>query len=157
MRVVGKWAAALTIACACSGPPPTAPAAVINATPNSVCVGDDFKTQIHLDSRGSAPALTLVYTRPDPDAGDLTYAWFVDGDVCRGLDSDPSPCDVVIDGSSVDALGDMTNPDLLFTMRGDRPVNVTLRVTNAAGGVTESRTTVSITPLDDAGTCPLPQ
>ncbi len=141
---------------ACSGPPPAAPAAVINATPSSVCVGDDFRTQVHLDSRGSSPQLTLVYTRPDPDAGDITYDWSFSGAVCKGLDSDPKPCNVVIDGSSVDALGNINGTDVLFTMLGDRPVDVTLTVQNVAGGVTETHVTVSITPLDDAGTCPLP-
>jgi hypothetical protein len=140
---------------ACSGPPPVAPAAVINATPTSVCYGDAFRTQIHLDSRGSSPELTLVYTKPDPDAGDLKFDWSFSGAVCKGLDSDPTPCDVKIDPSSTDALGDINNGDVLFTMAGDRPVDATLKVTNAAGGVTIAKLTVSITPVDDAGACPL--
>jgi len=40
-------------------------------------------------------------------------------------------------------------------MAGDRPVDATLKVTNAAGGVTIANLTVSITPQDDAGACPL--
>ncbi len=141
---------------ACSGPPPAAPAAVINATPSSVCVGDDFRTQIHLDSRGSSPQLTLVYTRPDPDAGAITYAWSFSGAVCTGFPTDPPTCDVKIDSASLDPTGAINGSDVLFTMAGDRPVDVTLRVTNVAGGVTDTQLTVTITPLDDAGTCPLP-
>jgi hypothetical protein len=75
--------------------------------------------------------------------------------VCKGLDSDPDPCNVKIDGASVDALGVMNGSDVLFTMAGDRPVDATLKVTNAAGGVTIAHLTVSITPVDDAGACPL--
>jgi len=140
---------------ACSGPPPVAPAAVINATPSSVCYGDAFRTQVHLDSRGSSPELTLVYTRPDPDAGEITFDRSFSGGVCLGLDSDPATCNVKIDPASSDALGHMTGSDVLFTMAGDRPVNATLKVTNAAGGVTIAKLTISITPLDDAGACPL--
>jgi hypothetical protein len=149
----------LVVVCAgaCSGPPPTVPAAVITATPASVCVGDGFKTKIHLDSIGSSPRLTLVYTPPDPDAGDLLYDWSLSGAVCKGLDSDPSPCDVVVDGESVDATGAMSNSDVLLTMAGDRPVDATLVVKNAAGGVLEAHATISITPLDATGACPLPQ
>jgi len=144
---------------ACSGPPPVAPAAVINATPSSVCVGDDFRTQIHHDSRGSSPQLTLVYTRPDPDAGDITYDWRFSGAVCMdgNPDNPDGACDVVIDSASFDPTFAITGTDVLFTMAGDRPVDVTLRVTNAAGGVTETHATITITPLDDAGACPLPR
>ena len=127
---------------------------MINATPSSVCYGDSFRTQIHLDSRGSSPELTLVYTRPDPDAGDLQFDWSFSGGVCKGT-NDPPVCDVKIDDASHDALGQINNSDVLFTMAGDRPVDATLKVTNAAGGVTTAKLTISITPLDDAGACPL--
>ena len=140
---------------ACSGPPPVAPAAVVNATPSSVCYGDQFRTQIHLDSRGSSPELTLVYTKPDPDAGEIKFDWSFSGAVCKNVDSDPAVCNVTVDAASTDALGQINNADVLFTMAGDRPVDVALKVTNAAGGVTIARLTVSITPLDDAGACPL--
>jgi hypothetical protein len=132
-----------------------APAAVINATPTSVCYGDAFRTQIHLDSRGSSPELTLVYTRPDPDAGDLKFDWSFSGAVCTGLDSDPPTCNVKIDPASTDALGEINGSDVLLTIAGDRPVDATLKVTNAAGGVTIAELTITITPLDDAGACPL--
>jgi len=131
-----------------------APAAVINATPSSVCYGDAFRTQIHLDSRGSSPELTLVYTRPDPDAGELRFDWSFSGAVCKGT-NDPPVCNVKIDDGSHDALGQINNADVLFTMAGDRPVDATLKVTNAAGGVTIARVTISITPAGDAGACPL--
>jgi hypothetical protein len=142
---VGLRGAIAVFVAACSGPPPVAPAAVINATPTTVCYGDAFRTQVHLDSRGSSPELTLVYTKPDPDAGDIAFDWSFSGAVCKGLDSDPKICNVKIDGASVDALGQINGTDVLFTMAGDRPVDATLKVTNAAGGVTVAHLTVSIT------------
>ncbi len=141
---------------ACSGPPPPAPAAVINATPSSVCYGDDFRTSIHLDSRGTSPDLTLIYTKPDPDAGVPTTTWTFLGNTCQDRTSDPT-CDIAIDPGSVEPSGAIDFDTVTFTMRGDKPVQVSLRVQNAAGGVTETATTISITPLDDAGVCPLPQ
>jgi hypothetical protein len=151
---VGLRRITLTLLFACSGPPPVAPAAVINATPSSVCYGDQFRTQIHLDSRGSSPELTLVYTKPDPDAGDISFNWSFSGAVCTGT-NDPPVCNVKIDPASTDALGQIEGSDVLLTMAGDRPVDATLKVTNAAGGVTIAHLTISITPLDDAGACPL--
>jgi hypothetical protein len=141
-----------TLLFACSSPPPQAPAAVINATPSSVCAGDAFRTQIHLDSRGSAPELTLVYMRPDPDAGELHYDWSLTGNVCIGASA--GPCDVKVDEASIDSLGEMSGSDVLFTMAGDRPVTATLTVTNAAQGSTTTSLTVTLTHADDSGTCP---
>jgi len=136
---------------------------VVNAIPTSVCEGDDFQTLIELDSTGSSPALTLVYTPPDPDAAlaycksPICYAWSFSGAVCKGLQTDPSPCDVNIDPGSVEPDGTIDNPTVNLTIAGDRPVLVTLRIENAVGGVTETQTSITITPLDDAGACPLPQ
>jgi hypothetical protein len=156
----------LVVCAACSGPPPQAPAAVITATPTSVCVGDNFQTPIELDSLGSSPLLTLVYTPPSADAAvaacalpgnDVCYAWSFSGAVCKGLSTDPVPCDVIIDPGSVEPDGTVDGSSVLLTMAGDNPVLVTLQVTNAAGGVTTTQTSITITPLDDAGACPLPQ
>jgi hypothetical protein len=156
----------MVVCAACSAPPPQAPAAVITATPTSVCVGDDFQTQIELDSLGSSPVLTLIYSPPGPDAAvaacalpgnDVCYAWSFSGAVCTGQPTDPNPCDVVIDPGSVEPDGTIDGTSVLLTMAGDRPLLVTLTVENAAGGVIQTQTTISITPLDDAGMCPLPQ
>lgn len=161
MRCVRQsWAIVVTLAC--SGPPPPSPGVVITANPTSVCQGDDFKTPVHLDSVGSSPELTLVFAAAQPDAGTLNYSWSVTGAVCKGLPSDPNPCDVVIDPSSVDALGNLYNSDLLLTMAGDRPVYVSLTVTVAyadgtTGGSSTAQGVVPITPLDSSGHCPLAQ
>jgi hypothetical protein len=149
-------------ALACSGPPPPPPSAVIIVTPESVCVGDDFHTQVHLSSQGSSPELTLVYASPGADAGSLSYDWELTGAVCKGVATDPNPCDVIIDPGSVDALGDISGSDVLLTMQGDRPVFVSLTVTvefdgGATGGTITTQADIPITPLDDAGQCPLPQ
>jgi hypothetical protein len=135
---------------------------VITATPTSVCVGDNFQTPIELDSLGSSPLLTLIYTPPSADAGvacqgSICYSWSFSGAVCTGLATDPSPCDVIIDPGSVDPTGAVDYSTVLLTMAGDRPVLATLQITNAAGGVIETQTSITITPLDDAGVCPLPQ
>ena len=149
--------AIITCALACSGPPPASPGAVINATPSSVCVGDAFHTQIHLDSRGSSPTLTLVYSVQD--AGALTYAWAFSGVVCRHIGDDPDCTkpgyDVIVDGSSVEPDGTIDNSDVLLTVSGNVPVQVSLTVTNAANTAASVQSTISITPLDDAGACPL--
>lgn len=137
---------------ACSGPPPPIPGAVIEETPSSVCVGDDFKTQIHVDSRGSSPSLTLVYSPPAADAGELEYAWTFSGNVCVGIPTDPSPCDVKIDPASLDPHNHMTSSDVLLTMSGNVPIQVTLALT--VDGVTSTvQSTIAITLLE-GGTCP---
>ena len=133
------------IAVACSGPPPTPPSAIVNVSPSSVCVGDAFKTPIHLDGSSSSPRLTLVYTRPDPDAGALKYLWTLSGD------------DIQVDDGSKDSDGSLDFDSVNLKMAGQRPLHVTLTVTNAAMGVTVTDVTIPITPLAPDGTCPLPQ
>jgi hypothetical protein len=49
-----------------------------------------------------------------------------------------------------------TEPDILVSMAADRPLHVNLRVENSVGGVSEALKTLSITPLDADGACPLP-
>ncbi|HEY1960697.1 MAG TPA: hypothetical protein VGH28_34030 [Polyangiaceae bacterium] len=166
----GRLARIACIVCAgaCSGPPSSVPAAIMNATPSSVCAGDHFATSIHLDSQGSSPVLTLVYSPPAPDAGAIHFAWSFSGAVCTGIPASPgdwttlggqaaSDCDVLIDPGSVDALGDVAGSDVILAIAGDRPVDVTLVVTSDAGGTLTARRTISITALDDAGACPLPK
>jgi hypothetical protein len=154
-----RWWGSFVLFAACSGPPPPPPSAIISITPGSVCVGDGFHTQVHVDSRGSSAELTLVAAPASPDAGTLLYDWSFSGAVCKGLPTDPKPCDVVIDPGSVDALGNINNSDVLLTMLGDRPVFVTLAVTisfadGTTGGGATSQTVIPITLLDDAGMCP---
>lgn len=129
---------ALIAIASCGEPPPPAPSAVITMSPTSVCVGDAFTTPIHLDATSSAQTLTLVYVRPDPDAGPLQFTWSFSGSAIQIDD------------------GDTSSDSLTLRMQGDRPLHVTLRVQNASGGVTEALSTVSITPRDSTGQCPLP-
>ena len=164
----GQFVLAVAFGCACSGPPKTVPAAIVNATPASVCAGDAFRTSIHLDSSGSSPVLTLVYSKPDPDAGAIHYSWSFSGAVCVGLAASPgswttltgappTTCDVLLDPSSVDALNQVSGSDVMLSIAGDRPVDVTLVVTSDAGGTLAAHTTITITTPDDAGACPLPK
>jgi len=142
----------MVAALACSAPPPPIPGAVIEATPSAVCEGDDFQTEVHLDSRGSSPTLTLVYSPPAPDAGELTYLWTLSGNVCLGLPSDPTPCDVMVDPGSLDPHNQMTNSDVFLTMSGLVPIQVSLTLT--ANGVSSTlQSTIEIT-LPEAGVCP---
>jgi|GEM_PF-6459632 len=126
------------IAIACGSPPPPAPSAVIVMSPSSVCVGDAFTTPIHLDATSSAQGLTLVYVRPDPNAPPLSYTWSFEGAAMR-FDE-----------------GDAHSDTLTVRSSGDRPLHVTLEVRNSLGGVTDALASISITPVDAAGRCPLP-
>lgn len=123
----------------CSEPPPPAPSAVIRACPWSLCEGDDFATSIHLDATRSAPRLTLVEAPPDPDEPPLKTRWSFAGS------------DWLFDED-----GTADQPDVLVSMAADRPLHVTLVVENAAGGVAQALKSISVTPLDEAGQCPLP-
>ena len=115
------------VLCACGGPPPPPPTAVIVAEPPSLCEGDGHATPVLLDGRDSAARLTLVPVPPDPDAPPLTYEWSFQGAEHRVVD------------------GDLGSDHLTITAAADRPLHVTLRVTNELGGVAESIQTVGIT------------
>lgn len=137
-RAVGLVALAVAVV-GCGEPPPPAPSAVIRACPASLCVGDDFATSVHLDAKKSAPRLTLVEAPREPDEPPLQLLWSFAG------------AEMLFDDESVP-----TSADILVSSRADRPLHVTLRVENAAGGVSEALKTISITPLGDDGSCPLP-
>ncbi len=160
---MGARGVCIMVCVACSGPPPPAPSAIITETPSSVCIGDDFTTPIQIDSSGTSNELSLVSSPPSADASAPTLAWSFSGAVCKGLPTDPTLpdggpwCDVKIDPGSLDPTGAVNGTSVLVTVAGDRPVFVTLRVQNAAGGVTEAQSTITITPLDPTGACPLPQ
>jgi len=139
-RGVPKWAAVLWALplLGCGEPPPPAPSAVIRACPAAVCLGDDFATSIHLDASKSAPRLTLVEVPADPDEPPLSFSWSFSG---SGMLFD---------------RGTTAEPDILVSMKADRPLHVRLRVENADGGVAEALQSIAVTPLDEAGLCPLP-
>lgn len=126
------------LSAACGEPPPPAPSAVIDASPEAVCLGDEFETTIRLDASDSAPYLTLVYVPPDPDAPPLKLDWTFSGSETTLLD------------------GDAHSVELALAMKGDRPLHVTLEVENSVGGVSRVTKTIAVTPLDDDGNCPLP-
>ncbi len=110
----------------CAGPPPLPPTAVIDATPDVICAGDDFGTVIELSSARSAAALSLVPAPPDPGAPPLEVAWYLDGAAHR-----------VVAGSS-------TSPRLSVTTSGDRPLHVLLTVRDGEGGEATSLATVGV-------------
>jgi hypothetical protein len=135
MKAASALALALVAAVGCGSPPPPAPSAVIIADPPSVCFGDDYATGIRLDGSRSTPHLSLVYSRPDPSEGQLTFAWSFEGSAYQ-----------------VDPNSDPGSATMVVTMAADRPLHVRLRVTNAEGGVTEALTTIAVTfSVPDAG------
>lgn len=123
---------------ACSSPPAPTPSAVITATPSSVCMGDDFATPILLDSGDSRGRLTLVPVPPAADGGGLVVRWSFAGSSFHVVE------------------GDVHLPQLIVTLRGDRPLHVTLGVDNAEGGHADAHLTISVTTRDATGGCPLP-
>jgi hypothetical protein len=110
---------------------------IVEATPTALCVGDEFRTDIRLDGRKSAAALSLVYAPPDPSAPPLMFRWSFSGAEVRVEDGDPS------------------DDHLVVRTKGDRPLHVRLHVKNAKGGEADALTTIAITPLDGSGACPL--
>jgi len=126
----------------CGSPPPPAPSAVITLAPAAVCIGDNFQTEIQLDSKGSAARLTLVPAPPDPNAPPLKLKWSFSGSAFQ-IGGDPTRDHTIEDSLTV-------------TMAGDRPLHVTLHVENEVGGTSEAIASIAVTPLDENGNCPLP-
>jgi hypothetical protein len=112
---------------ACGGPGPDEPSAVIDLVPETICLGDDHATEVLMDGRASSAHLALIPVAPAPGDPPLVFSWELSGAEARivsgGLDRDR----------------------LVVTTAGDRPLHVTLAVTNAAGGVAEHLRTLSIT------------
>lgn len=104
-----------------------------------MCAGDDYATSIRLDATKSAPRLTLVEAPVDPNEPPLEVRWSFAGSAW--LFDEDSQAD---------------QPKILVSMAADRPLHVTLRVENSVGGVSEALKTISLTPLDESGSCPLP-
>jgi hypothetical protein len=147
-----RWLTFLFLAC--GSPPPPAPSAVINASPASVCAGQE--TVVVLDSTGTAGHLTLVPAPPDMTEYPLKVHWTFPGHTMTTCEKTMTlPC---IDGvdRTTDSLmiGDVSTVSV--RVGGDRPLPVQLHVENAHGGANDAFMTVSITLPDESGNCPLP-
>lgn len=140
--LMGKARLALLALVTCGTPPPPAPSAIITASPASVCIDDGFATDIELDATNSARRLTLVPAPGDPDAAPLQFEWSFSGSQIE-IQGDPSR----------DHLHD---EQLTVRMKGDRPLHVKLHVVNGEKGTSDALVTISITPRNTDGTCPLP-
>jgi hypothetical protein len=113
---------------ACGEPPAAAPSAVISADPTSVCLGDDFASEIRLDAGDSQSHLTLVPVAPNPDEPPLAFSWSFAGAEHRIVE------------------GDVHAQTLLITSRGDRPLHVSLHVKNSEGGEADALLSIAVTP-----------
>lgn len=117
----------LCLAAACGAPPPSAPSAVVTSSPETVCLGDAFRTEVTLDGSESSPRLTLVSTA-ESTAG-LSFEWRLSGS------------DRAIVSGAID------EPVLVVRMRGDRPLHAELTVRDDAGHASMLYT-VSVTECD---------
>lgn len=115
------------LALGCIGPPPDAPAAIILIAPGSICEHDGFHTAIELDGSRSSPRLTLVPVAPDPEEPPLEFEWRLEG-AAHHIEE-----------------GALDGARLVVRADGERPLHVTLTVTNGAGARATSMRSVSIT------------
>jgi hypothetical protein len=111
----------------CGAPPADPPTAVIRANPASVCLNDDYQTDVWLDASESQPALSLVPVGDDPEGPSLSFEWSFAGAAYEERGRDPSGVEVQV------------------ATAGDRPLHVTLRVVNEAGGGATSTHSLPIT------------
>lgn len=123
-------------ASACGSSQQDVPSAVIEADPKSICAGDNFTTSITLNAKESAPHLTLVATKPDPNEPPLQFTWSFAG----------APMQF---GTGYDNH----TPITVVQTSGDRPLEVTLHVVNGEGFSTDALQTISITQVDADGNC----
>ncbi len=123
---LGVWPWLVLAAVGCAGPPPDPPTAVIDASPNAVCVGDAYRTPITLSGARSAARLSLVPAPPGPDEPPLTYAGQLEGDHYAVLD------------------GALDTDALTVAMAGERPLHVTLTVTTEDGGEAETLRSIGV-------------
>jgi hypothetical protein len=149
-----RWVPVLVVAMACGSPPSPAPSAVVNATPASVCAGQE--TVVELDSSGTAGHLTLVPAPPDPSEYPLTVRWSFPGFELATCATAMAPCIEGVDHTNEQLMTPSDVSSLSIRVAGDRPLHVALRVTNAKGGVGDAFATISLTLPDDTGQCPLP-
>jgi len=102
-------------------------------SPDTVCEGDAFGTEILLDARASSHRLTPVPVPAPPDAEPLRFEWRFEGDELQHLE------------------GGDTDDHLRVAVAGAQPLVIHLRVETAEGGVAETFETLSITrPGDDS-------
>jgi hypothetical protein len=106
----------------------------VRADPSSVCLNDQFETTVRLDASESQPALSLVPVAEDPEGPSLSFEWSFAGAAYEDRGRDPSGI------------------ELLVATAGDRPLHVTLRVENEAGGEATTTHSVPIT-LPDFVAC----
>ena len=111
------------------GPPPDPPSAVVSLSPATICEGDGHHTEVLLDGSMSSVHLTLVPVMPAPGEAPLQFSWSLSG------------------ATPVITAGTLTSDALAVTTAGDRPLHVTLTVTNGVGGTATTLRTISITPL----------
>ena len=110
----------------CAEAPPKPPSAVIRATPDALCEGDDFTTPIVLQGRESMPSLSLVPLPPPADAVPLVFRWTLSGAQVRWVE------------------GDLSSVEVTVTSAGDRPLHAALAVTNGEGATTVGHHTVAV-------------
>lgn len=120
-------AAFLSCLVGCAGPGPDEPSAVIDLVPETVCEGDGHTTEILIDGRASSAHLALVPVPPAPGDAPLVFSWRLSGGETRVVS------------------GGLDRDRLVVTTDGDRPLHVSLSVTNGEGGVAEHVRTLSIT------------
>lgn len=110
----------------CLGAPPPVPSAVIRIEPSAICEDDAFHTAITLDGSASMPRLTLVPAPIDEDEPSLRFAWHLEGA-----------------GHTIE--GALDGDRIIARSLGDRPLHVSLTVTNGEGASATSVRTVAIT------------
>jgi hypothetical protein len=129
-----RAAIAIALVVGCIGPPAHVPSAVVALDPGSVCQGDDLRSVIVVDGSLSSTRLSLVPVAPEPGEPPLAFEWS-------------------FSGAAVEIVGGtVTSERLEIRTTGDRPVHVTLRVTNGDGAVAETLRTLPIT-VPEVGVC----
>jgi len=127
---VKGWVVLLTGAttAGCGEAPPPPPTAVVEAQPESVCLHDDFTTQVRLDASLSSTGLSLTATPPPAEDTSLVYQWTFAGAAYR-----------------IEGRDESAREAWLVRSAGDRPLHVQLTVINQAGGEATTLFTLPIT------------
>lgn len=112
--------------CGCAAPPAHPPTAVIDVSPEVICVGDDHATTVTFSGARSSDHLSLMPSPPGPDEPPLEFRWALEG------------------AQHVVVGGDLTSPEISVTTAGDRPLHAELTVVDAEGGVATSLRSLAI-------------